>query len=57
MAVVARQYGDPVDEQQPPCCAPTHDALVNDKTAAETSSQAIRDVVHAVRSDAPLENS
>lgn len=35
----------------------THDALVNDKTAAETSSQAIRDVVHAVPSDAPLEES
>jgi pimeloyl-ACP methyl ester carboxylesterase len=35
----------------------THDALVNDKTAAETSSQAIRDVVRAVRSDAPLEKS
>jgi hypothetical protein len=35
----------------------THDALVNDKTAAETSTQAIRDVVHAVRSDAPLEKS
>ena len=35
----------------------THDALVNDKTAAETSSQAIRDVVHAVRSGAPLEKS
>jgi hypothetical protein len=35
----------------------THDALVNDKTAAEPSSQAIRDVVHAVRSDAPLEKS
>ena len=35
----------------------THDALVNDKTAAERSSQAIRDVVHAVRSDAPLEKS
>jgi hypothetical protein len=35
----------------------THDALVNDKTAAETSSQAIRDVIHAVRSDAPLEKS
>jgi hypothetical protein len=51
MAVVARQYGDPVDEQQPPY------ALVNDKTAAETSSQAIRDVVHAVPSDAPLEES
>jgi hypothetical protein len=35
----------------------THDALVNDKTAAETSTQAIRDVVHAVPSDAPLEES
>jgi len=35
----------------------THDALVNYQTAAETSSQAIRDVVHAVRSDAPLEKS
>jgi len=34
-----------------------HDALVNDKTAAETSSQAIRGVVHAVRSDALLEKS
>ena len=28
----------------------THDALVTDQTAAQTSSQAIRDVVHAVRS-------
>ena len=27
----------------------THDALVTDQTAAQTSSQAIRDVVHAVR--------
>jgi hypothetical protein len=35
----------------------THDALVNDQTAAQTSSQAIRDVVHAVRSSAPLEKS
>jgi hypothetical protein len=32
----------------------THDALVNDQTAAQTSSQAIRDVVHAVRVSAPL---
>jgi hypothetical protein len=40
------------------CVVPhTHDALVNDKTAAGTSSQAIRDVVHAVRPDAPLEKS
>jgi pimeloyl-ACP methyl ester carboxylesterase len=35
----------------------THDALVNDQAAAQTSSQAIRDVVHAVRSGAPLEKS
>jgi hypothetical protein len=35
----------------------THDALVNNQTAAQTSSQAIRDVVHAVRSSAPLEKS
>ena len=27
----------------------THDALITDETAARTSSQAIRDVVHAVR--------
>jgi hypothetical protein len=27
----------------------THDALITDETAAQTSSQAIRDVVHAVR--------
>jgi pimeloyl-ACP methyl ester carboxylesterase len=27
----------------------THDALITDQTAAQTSSQAIRDVVHAVR--------
>jgi hypothetical protein len=27
----------------------THDGLVNDQTAAQTSSHAIRDVVHAVR--------
>jgi pimeloyl-ACP methyl ester carboxylesterase len=32
----------------------THDALVTDQTAAQTSSQAIRDVVHAVRASAPL---
>ena len=35
----------------------THNALVDDQAAAETSSQAIRDVVHAVRSGAPLEKS
>jgi hypothetical protein len=35
----------------------THDALVTDKTGAETSSEAIRDVVDAVRSNAPLEKS
>ena len=35
----------------------THDALVIDQTAAQTSSQAIRDVVDAVRSGAPLEKS
>jgi hypothetical protein len=35
----------------------THDALVNEQTAAQTSIQAIRDVVHAVRSGAPLEKS
>jgi hypothetical protein len=35
----------------------THDALVTDQTAAQTSSQAIRDVVHAVRSRSPLDKS
>ena len=35
----------------------THDALVTDETAAQTSSQAIRDVVHAVRFAAPLKKS
>jgi pimeloyl-ACP methyl ester carboxylesterase len=35
----------------------THDALVNDQTAAQTSSQAIRDVVLAVRSSALREKS
>jgi hypothetical protein len=35
----------------------THDALITDQTAAQTSSQAIRDVVHAVRSSAPREKS
>ena len=35
----------------------THAALVTDATAAETSRQAIRDVVQAVRSDTPLEES
>jgi len=34
-----------------------HDALVTDQTAAQTSSQAILDVVHAVRSGASLEKS
>jgi pimeloyl-ACP methyl ester carboxylesterase len=33
----------------------THDELITDQTAAETSSQAIRDVVHAVRFAAPGE--
>ena len=33
----------------------THDALITDQTAAQTSSQAIRDVVHAVRSGTPIE--
>lgn len=33
----------------------THNAPVTDRTAAQTSIQAIRDVVHAVRSNAPLD--
>jgi hypothetical protein len=32
----------------------THDWIITDRTAAETSSQAIRDVVHAVRFKASL---
>jgi pimeloyl-ACP methyl ester carboxylesterase len=32
-----------------------HDALVTDRTAAQTSVEAIRDVVHAVRSKTPLD--
>jgi pimeloyl-ACP methyl ester carboxylesterase len=35
----------------------THDALITDQTAAQTSSQAIGDVVHAVRFAAPLKKS
>ena len=35
----------------------THDALVTDQTAAETSSRAIRDVVHAVRFAVSLKKS
>jgi hypothetical protein len=35
----------------------THDALVTDQTAAQTSIHAIRDVVHAVRSNVPLHKS
>jgi pimeloyl-ACP methyl ester carboxylesterase len=35
----------------------THDALVTDRAAAEASAQAIRDVVHAVRSATALEKS
>ena len=35
----------------------THDALVTDQTAAQTSIHAIRDVVHAVRSNVPLDKS
>jgi hypothetical protein len=35
----------------------THDALVTDRTAAEASTQAIRDVVYAVRFAAALEKS
>jgi hypothetical protein len=33
----------------------THDALVTDQTAAQTSISAIRDVVHAVRFNVPLD--
>jgi pimeloyl-ACP methyl ester carboxylesterase len=35
----------------------THNALVTDRTAAHTSIRAIRDVVHAVRSNAALDKS
>jgi hypothetical protein len=35
----------------------THDTCITDQTAAQTSSQAIRDVVHAVRFAALLEKS
>jgi len=35
----------------------THDALITDQTAAQTSSQAIRDVVHAVRFATALKKS
>jgi hypothetical protein len=35
----------------------THDALVTDRTAADASTQAIRDVVHAARSATPLKKS
>jgi hypothetical protein len=35
----------------------THEALITDQTAAHISSQAIRDVVHAVRFAAPVEKS
>ena len=35
----------------------THNALVTDRTAAQTSIHAIRDVVHAVRSNAALDKS
>jgi pimeloyl-ACP methyl ester carboxylesterase len=34
----------------------THDELVNDQTAAQTSSQAIRDVVYAVRVGLPVDS-
>jgi len=34
-----------------------HDALIRDQTAAQTSIHAIRDVVHAVRSNVPLDKS
>ena len=35
----------------------THDALITDQTAAETSTQAIRDVVAAVRFTVPVKKS
>jgi len=35
----------------------THDALITDRTAAQTSTQAIRDVVHAVRFTTRLDKS
>ena len=57
MAPAARQDGDLSTNSSHRVVPYTHDAFVNDKTAAETSSEAIRDVVRAVRSDAPLEKS
>jgi hypothetical protein len=35
----------------------THDSLITDQTAAETSSQAIRDVLNAVRCNSSLKHS
>jgi hypothetical protein len=55
MAAVAGQDGDAVDEQQPSRRPYTHDALVTYQTAAQTSSGAIREVVHAVRFNLRLE--
>jgi hypothetical protein len=49
MVAVAGQDGGIVYEQQPPGVPYTHDALVTDQLDAQTSSQAVRDVVHAVR--------
>jgi len=55
MATVAGQDGDAVDEQQPPRRPYAHDAIVTDQTAAPPSIGAIRDVVHEVRFNVPVE--
>jgi hypothetical protein len=59
MAAAAEQASEIVNEQQPRFVSYTHDALVTDRTAAETSAsaQAIRDVVHAIRSATVLKKS
>jgi hypothetical protein len=57
MAAAARQASEIVNEQQPRLVSYTHDALVTDRTAAEASAHAIRDVVHAVRSATALKKS
>ena len=55
MASEAGPHGHPVDQQSPPGHADaTHDSLVNDEADSAAASQAIHDVVEAVRTAQPL---
>jgi hypothetical protein len=57
MAAVAGRHGHAATNSSHRIVPYTYNAFVTDQTAAQDSTQPIRDVVHAVRSNTPLEGS